>query len=192
VSRRTAASGSAAFFALAPGIVAGLVPWLLTRWHAQHHYWLPLRVSGGILLAAGIVILIDAFVRFVIDGRGTPAPLAPPRHLVIDGPYRYVRNPMYLAVLATITGQAIALGQPSLLLYAATVGFAVGAFVLIYEEPALQRQFGAEYDAYRRAVPRWRLRHRPWIPPPATVRTPTMRRNTDADRAQMQPPSSRR
>jgi protein-S-isoprenylcysteine O-methyltransferase Ste14 len=74
---------------------------------------------------------------------------------VVGGPYRYVRNPMYLAVTAVIVGQALALGQPALLLYAAAVGAAMAAFAHGYEEPTLRRQFGAQYEAYRRAVPAW-------------------------------------
>src|SRR5262249_44344932 len=84
MSRRAAALGSAAFFALAPGIVAGVVPWLLTHWHTQHEYALSLRLAGAALLAAGSVALASAFVRFVIDGIGTPAPVAPTRNLVVN------------------------------------------------------------------------------------------------------------
>ena len=175
MSRRSAALGSAAFFVLAPGVVAGLVPWLLTHWRAQHEYWLPLRIGAAVLLTSGVVTLAGAFVGFVIHGTGTPAPVAPTWHLVVNGPYRYVRNPMYLAVLATIIGQAIALGQPSLFGYAAAVGFAVAAFVLGYEEPTLQERFGAQYDAYRHAVPRWRPRSRPWSPTASALLSPTTR-----------------
>jgi protein-S-isoprenylcysteine O-methyltransferase Ste14 len=107
---------------------------------------------------------VHAFVGFVVEGVGTPAPVAPTRHLVVGGLYRYVRNPMYLAVLAAIVGQALVLGRPVLLLYAAAVGAAVLAFVRWYEEPTLARRFGAEYEAYRRAVPGWRPRLRPWEP----------------------------
>jgi protein-S-isoprenylcysteine O-methyltransferase Ste14 len=153
-----------------------VVPWLLTHWHAQHEYGLPLRLAGAALLAAGLVALASAFIRFVIDGLGTPAPVAPTRNLVINGPYRYVRNPMYLAVLATIIGQATVLGQPSLFAYAAAVGLAVATFVLSYEEPTLHERFGAQYDTYRHAVPRWRPRTRPWNPADTGPLSPTSRR----------------
>jgi protein-S-isoprenylcysteine O-methyltransferase Ste14 len=162
---------------LQPGIVAGLVPWWLTGWRVRQPQpawaWTPLRLAGLVLLAAGVLVLVHAFARFVVDGVGTPAPIAPTRRLVVGGPYRYVRNPMYLAVTAVIAGQALALGQPGLLLYAAVVGGATAAFAHGYEEPALQRQFGARYEAYRRAVPAWWPRRRPWRPvqatnPPAT------------------------
>jgi protein-S-isoprenylcysteine O-methyltransferase Ste14 len=79
-------------------------------------------------------------------------------------PYRYVRNPMYLAVTAVIVGQALALGQPWLLLYVAAVGTAMAAFAHGYKEPVLARQFGAQYQAYRRAVPAWWPRRCPWLP----------------------------
>ena len=163
-----AAAGSVAHFVLQPGVVAGLVPWWLTGWRLRHPEpswaWAPLRVVGVALLAAGIVVLVQAFVRFVLEGVGTPAPVAPTQQLVVGGPYRYVRNPMYLAVIAVIVGQALALGQPGLLLYAAAVGAAMATFAHGYEEPVLARQFGAQYDAYRRAVPAWWPRRRPWRP----------------------------
>jgi protein-S-isoprenylcysteine O-methyltransferase Ste14 len=152
-----AAAGSAVFFVLAPGVVAGLVPWSLTRWRAQDplSHWMPSRVVGAILVAAGAAVLTHAFARFVAEGTGTPAPVAPTERLVIGGLYRYVRNPMYLAVAATIVGQALLLGRLVLLAYAAAFGAVVAAFVRWYEEPTLRRQFGEEYEAYRRAVPAW-------------------------------------
>jgi protein-S-isoprenylcysteine O-methyltransferase Ste14 len=122
------------------------------------------RVAGLIMLIAGAIVLIQAFARFVTEGHGTPAPVAPTERLVIGGLYRYVRNPMYLAVVAVITGQALALGQPVLLGYAALVWVTVASFVRWYEEPALARQFGAQYQAYRRSVPAWLPRTRPWRP----------------------------
>jgi protein-S-isoprenylcysteine O-methyltransferase Ste14 len=161
--RTTAAAGSSVFFALAPGVVAGVVPWWITRWEVREPFphWWPLRVLGVGLLVAGAAVLIHAFVRFVVEGLGTPAPVAPTEHVVVGGLYRYVRNPMYLAVLAAIVGQALAFGRPGLLLYAAAVGAGFAAFVRWYEEPALTRRFGAEYEAYRRAVPAWWPRRPP-------------------------------
>jgi protein-S-isoprenylcysteine O-methyltransferase Ste14 len=162
----TAGAGSAIFFVLAPGVVAGLVPWALTGWLGREpaRWWAPLRFIGALLIAAGGIALVHAFVRFVIEGIGTPAPVAPTQHLVVGGVYRYVRNPMYIAVVATIVGQALALGQLSLLLWAVAVSAAFVAFVRGYEEPVLAQRFGAEYDAYRRAVPAWWPRGRPWKP----------------------------
>jgi len=166
--RTTAALGSMIFFALAPGVVGGFVPWWLTGWRVRQPLpsWAetPLRVLGVALIAAGAVVLVQAFVRFVAEGVGTPAPIAPTQKLVVGGLYRYVRNPMYLAVLAVIVGQAPVLGQPVLLAYATAVGTAMAAFVYGYEEPALADRFGAEFEAYRRAVPAWWPRRRPWQP----------------------------
>jgi protein-S-isoprenylcysteine O-methyltransferase Ste14 len=98
----------------------------------------------------------------VIEGVGTPAPVAPTQRLVVGGIYRHVRNPMYLAVGATIAGEALLLGQWGLLAYAALFFAIVATFVVTYEEPTLRRQFGADYDAYRRAVPGWLPRLHPW------------------------------
>jgi protein-S-isoprenylcysteine O-methyltransferase Ste14 len=164
--KSVAALGSGVFFALAPGVVAGLVPWWLTGWQVRvlPAWWLPLRLAGLVLLAAGVVVLVQAFARFVVEGLGTPAPVAPTQELVVGGLYRYVRNPMYLAVLATIVGQALVLGQLGLLAYAAVVAAAFVAFVHWYEEPTLARQFGDRYQAYRQAVPGWWPRRHPWRP----------------------------
>jgi protein-S-isoprenylcysteine O-methyltransferase Ste14 len=162
--RAKAALGSLVFLAVAPGVAAGLVPWWLTGWKSAGAVPLPVSVAGAVLVAVGAAVLLHAFARFVAEGIGTPAPVAPPRRLVVGGLYRYVRNPMYIAVAATIVGQAMILGRPALLLYALAFGVAVGAFAHFYEESALQRQFGAEYDAYRRAVPAWWPRRRPWSP----------------------------
>ena len=163
MGRARAAVGSLVFLGVAPGVVAGLVPWWLTRWHA-HDAWLPLRLVGGVLIAAGALALLHSFGRFVLEGIGTPAPVAPTERLVVGGLYRHVRNPMYVAVAATIVGQALLLGRYWLLLYAAAFVALTAAFVRWYEEPTLRRQFGAEYEAYRRAVPGWHPRLRPWAP----------------------------
>ena len=172
--RSTAAVGSAVFFLLAPGVVVGLIPWWLTGgWQVREPlpYWAPMRPLGGVLLVAGLIALVRAFARFVVEGLGTPAPVAAPEHLVVGGVYRYVRNPMYVAVLAAIVGQTLLLGRLGLVLYAGVVWAAVAAFVRFYEEPTLARRFGAGYDAYRRAVPAWWPRLRPWEPASATDRT---------------------
>src|ERR687894_3289608 len=155
--RPTAAIGSAMFFLVGPGIMAGLIPWLLTGWRVREPvpYWAPMRVLGGILLVAGLIALVQAFVRFVLEGFGTPAPVAAPERLVVGGVYRYVRKPMYVAVLAAIVGQALLLGRFGLLLYAVAAWLVAAAFVRWYEEPTLTRRFGADYEAYRRAVPAW-------------------------------------
>jgi protein-S-isoprenylcysteine O-methyltransferase Ste14 len=163
MTRARAAAGSLVFLLVAPGVTAGLVPWLLTDWAVNDEIaWPPLQVLGALLVIAGVAVLLQAFARFVIEGIGTPAPVAPPQRLVVGGLYRHVRNPMYVAVASTIIGQALLLGQPGLLAYAALFMAAVAAFVHLYEEPTLSRQFGADYTAYRRAVPAWRPRLHPW------------------------------
>ncbi len=164
--RSVAAAGSLVFFIVAPGSVAGLVPWWLTRWKVREPFphWFALRVLGAVLLASGAAVLIRAFVQFVLEGAGTPAPVAPPNHLVVAGLYRYVRNPMYVAIIAAIVGQALMLGQLKLLLYASAVLLVFSAWVVGYEEPTLRRRFGWEYEEYCRAVPAWWPRLRPWTP----------------------------
>jgi protein-S-isoprenylcysteine O-methyltransferase Ste14 len=154
MSQAAAAAGSAAFFVLAPGAVAGVVPWWLTGWRVQP-IWAPLRWVGVVLLVLGVGVLARAFVQFVADGIGTPAPVVPTERLVVSGLYRYVRNPMYLAVLGTIVGQALILGQVVLFIYALAVAAAFVAFVRGYEEPTLRRRYGAEYESYLRKVPGW-------------------------------------
>jgi protein-S-isoprenylcysteine O-methyltransferase Ste14 len=160
--RARAAWRSLVFLLIAPGVVAGVVPWLLTGWDARDPPWSWVRLVGAVLVAAGVVVLLEAFARFVLEGLGTPAPAAPTERLVVGGLYRYVRNPMYLAVGATIVGQALLLWRAGLLAYAALFAVAVWAFVHWYEEPTLARRFGAGYESYRRAVPGWWPRRTPW------------------------------
>lgn len=164
--RRRAALGSAAFMVVGPGVVTGLVPWLLSRWkvHRPVPGGTPARVLGAGLIAAGGTVLTHSFVRFVVEGVGTPAPVAPTRYLVVGGLYRHVRNPMYLAMEAMILGQALLLGQRRLLGWAAIAAVPPATFVRLYEEPKLAASFGTEYEQYRRNVPRWLPRVRPWRP----------------------------
>ena len=165
VRRLRAALGSAVFLVAAPGVVAGLVPWLLTGWRSSN--WpVSVTVLGAALIALGAGVLLHAFGRFVVEGRGTPAPIAPTERLVVGGLYRHVRNPMYVAVGTAIVGQALLLGRPLLLAYAAAFWLLVAAFVRSYEEPTLSARYGAQYAAYRRAVPAWWPRLQPWSPEP--------------------------
>jgi protein-S-isoprenylcysteine O-methyltransferase Ste14 len=137
-------------------VVAGVIPYLLTEgWQTGADWWPPVRVVGGILTAVSAAVLIQAFARFVVEGLGTPAPVAPTEQLVVGGPYRYVRNVMYLAVTAAVAGQALLLCRSGLLLYAALVWALMAVFARFYEEPVLARRYGAQYEAYRRAVPAW-------------------------------------
>jgi protein-S-isoprenylcysteine O-methyltransferase Ste14 len=163
----SSALGSLLFFVVAPGTVAGYVPYRLTRWRLEPALLgLPsLRWIGGVLVALGLAGLVECFARFALEGRGTPAPVAPPTTLVVSGLYRYVRNPMYVTVLATLVGQALLFGSVRVLEYAAVAWLATHLFVLAYEEPTLRRTFGASYEAYRANVRRWRPRLTPWAAP---------------------------
>lgn len=159
----SAIAGSALFFVAAPCVVAGLAPFLLTD-----RYHLPLSTvpgfvpAGSILVTAAVALLIHSFARFALEGLGTPAPVAPTERLVVGGIYRHVRNPMYVAVLSIILGQALLFSSGAVVAYGAIVGAAMASFVKLYEEPTLARRYGAEYEAYRRAVPGWLPRLTPW------------------------------
>jgi protein-S-isoprenylcysteine O-methyltransferase Ste14 len=161
MAKTRAAIGSLVFLVVVPGVVAGLIPGVLTGWHLNR-YLMPAQLGGFVVAAAGVAVLLGAFAQFVLEGGGTPAPVAPPERLVVRGVYRYVRNPMYLAVGAVILGQAVALGQPILLVYLVVFVVAVFMFVRGYEEPTLRGRFGASYDAYVKAVPAWVPRLTPW------------------------------
>lgn len=163
MTRLKAALGSLLFLLVAPGVVAGLVPYWLTGWHGKAAW--PLQLVGAVLVGSGIGVLLNAFARFVLEGRGTPAPVAPTQRLVIGGLYRFVRNPMYLAVGAIIVGQALILASVALMGYAVLFGAAVWSFVRWYEQPTLSARYGRDYEAYCSGVPAWRPRLRPWQPP---------------------------
>jgi protein-S-isoprenylcysteine O-methyltransferase Ste14 len=156
--------GSAVFLVIAPGLVAGLVPWWISRWRLEAPFFgMPLfRYAGGILVTLGVIGLLDSFVRFAVQGVGTPAPVFPTRHLVVTGLYRYVRNPMYVAVVSTILGQGLILGNVTLLEYGGLVWLLFHLFVLVYEEPTLSASFGSEYKTFSTEVPRWIPRLTPW------------------------------
>jgi protein-S-isoprenylcysteine O-methyltransferase Ste14 len=164
VSKTIAVLGSVLFLLAAPLTLAGLVPWWMTRWAIQPPLFGQevVRAIGLIMILAGAVALLDSFARFALQGRGTPAPVAPPRRLVVSGLYRYVRNPMYVAVAAVILGQGLLFGDWRLLVYGAAFWLACHLFVLAYEEPTLKRMFGAEYEVFLSNVPRWIPRLTPW------------------------------
>jgi protein-S-isoprenylcysteine O-methyltransferase Ste14 len=156
-----AAVGSLVFLVLAPGTMGVLVPWALTGWETDSPPS-ALQALGGVLIVAGAGILLHAFARFVVEGRGTPAPIAPTEQLVVGGLYRHVRNPMYVAVTAVIAGQALVLGSGRLALYAAAFLAITATFVKLYEEPVLTERYGDRYRTYRDNVPGWIPRLRPW------------------------------
>ncbi len=162
--RTRATAGSIAFFLAGPGLEAGLGPWLLVLVAGSEIDGWPivLRVLGGLLMLAGIAVLLDVFTRFVRDGGGTPSPVAPTAHLLVGGAFRYVRHPMYVATATMIVGEALAFAQPVLLVAAAAYLTAMATLVALVEEPRLARRFGARYEAYRQAVPGWIPRVRPW------------------------------
>ena len=157
--------GTILFLFLAPGIVAGLIPWLITGWQ-WHNWdgaaWIVVTIAW-LAIAVGAAFLRFAFALFAVH-RGTPAPGTPTQTLVVNGVYRFVRNPMYLAVLAIILGQALLFGSWWLVLYAGIVLASVVAFVKGYEEPTLTRTYGEQYTEYRRNVPGWWPRYTPWRP----------------------------
>lgn len=150
-------------FSLVPLTVAGLIPAWISRWHWQPPLlgleWA--RWLGVPLLVLAVPVLAESFVRFARHG-GTPAPVAPTQRLVVSGLYRHVRNPMYVAVLAAVLGQALLLGDWRVLGYGAALWLGFHLFVTGYEEPRLLASHGAEYRAYRAAVPRWIPRLRPF------------------------------
>jgi protein-S-isoprenylcysteine O-methyltransferase Ste14 len=155
MSRLRAVLGSAAFVLFGgPTIVAGLVPWLLTRWEADEPTT-ALQIAGALLIAIGAALVLETTARFALQGRGTPAPFAAPERFVVRGSYRVVRNPMYVGVLALIVGQALLLGREVLFVWSVVAAILFQLFVVFHEEPELRKRFGAEYEAYRQRVGRW-------------------------------------
>jgi protein-S-isoprenylcysteine O-methyltransferase Ste14 len=165
-SRLRSLSGSVGFvFFGGPTIVAGLVPWLITRWHADDQP-ASLQIVGAALLVLGAALVLETTGRFALQGRGTPAPWAPPERFVVRGSYRLIRNPMYVGVIALILGQGLLLGREVLFALAAAAWFLFHLFVLYEEEPGLRRRFGGDYEAYRARVGRWLPRRRRPDEPP--------------------------
>jgi protein-S-isoprenylcysteine O-methyltransferase Ste14 len=142
---------------LLPGMVAGVIPALLVDGLAA---W-PLVVLGAVVAALGLALIVQTVALFASVGKGTLAPWDPTERLVVRGPYRRVRNPMISGVLCVLLGEALAFGSVAVLVWFAIV-FALNAvYFPLIEEPDLQRRFGADYEAYRAAVPRWLPRLRP-------------------------------
>ena len=130
--------------------------------HGAGAGWEALHVVGGLLLAVGATVLLHSFARFLTEGLGTPAPIAPTQTLVVGGLYRYVRNPMYVAIGISLIGQNLLFGQLAMLWYTAAIALGQAAFVRVYEQPALAQRYGTEYERYRERVPAWLPRLRPW------------------------------
>jgi protein-S-isoprenylcysteine O-methyltransferase Ste14 len=155
--------GTVLFVLTVPGTVVVYVPYALCRWTLRTPFfgigsgrWL-----GLVLIVCALPIFFDFVLRFVREGEGTPAPVAPTLHLVVGGTFRYVRNPGYIAVVSMLVGQALLFSSVAVLLYALIVALAFHIFVVLYEEPTLSRHFGDVYEAYCRDVPRWLPRLHP-------------------------------
>lgn len=160
MSRAAALLGSGLLLILAPGTVAGLIPYLITGWRFSSNAMLV--AFGSVLLALAAVALIECFLRFALTAAGTPAPAAPTQKLVVTGLYRRTRNPMYVAVLGLIGAQALMFESPQLALYGGVVWLAFHIFVVGFEEKRLAREFPDQYPSYAANVPRWRPRLIPW------------------------------
>lgn len=174
MQRVSAVLGSALFFLVAPCVLAGLIPWSMTRWEFRPAFFglEGARPVGVLLILVGLPGLVDSFARFALQGLGTPAPVAPTKNLVVTGLYRHVRNPIYVAVVAIILGQAMLFGDWRLVLLGALFWLAFHLFVVAYEEPTLRRTFRSEYEEYRANVRRWVPRVVPWRAPESGWRQP--------------------
>ena len=148
------------FTVLAPGSATVLAPYLIL---SLFDPWLPfeigfLRYAGWILIFLGAFFYFWTVWDFAVAGRGTPAPMDPPKKLVVRGLYRYVRNPMYLGVCSILFGETLLFSSPLLLVYTFLVFLSFHIFVVAYEEPKLNKTFGDAYRDYCDSVPRWTLR----------------------------------
>ena len=141
---------------LLPGFFAGYLPWRYFGVRDVDFNWQdPVHLLAGVLIAVGASLLLACIFEFARRGRGTLSPVDPPKELVVQGLYRYVRNPMYLSVLTIVAGEIILTRSGALLVYWLSFFVAVNLFVMGYEEPYLRRQFGESYEKYTRAVGRW-------------------------------------
>ena len=142
------------FTIFVPGFVAVWLPYQLARPISKP----PLdaiTIIAGLLSGLGAAAYVSTAWNFAYHGSGTPAPMDPPKTLIARGLHRYVRNPMYVAVLLVVVGQAVLFRAWPPLIYGAALWVLFHLFVLFYEEPALEKKFGASYEEYRRSVPRW-------------------------------------
>ena len=174
MQRVSAVLGSALFFVVAPCVLAGLIPWSMTRWEFRPAFFglEGARSVGVLLILVGLPGLVDSFARFALQGLGTPAPVAPTKNLVVTGLYRHVRNPIYLAVVAIILGQAMLFGDWRLVVLGALFWLAFHLFVVAYAEPTLQHTFGSRDEPYRGNFRRWVPRVVPWRAPESGWRQP--------------------
>lgn len=142
-----------------PGILLVLLPWWMTRLEVVHGWN---EIVGWVLIAVGLIPLLDSIVRFIFVGRGTLVPTVPTEHLVVSGLYRYVRNPMYLGVSLALGGEALLFWSRQVMIELAVSVAVMDIFVRFYEEPKLTRTFGNQYWRYWHNVGRWIPRLTPW------------------------------
>jgi len=150
------------FSIFVPGTVVGVVPYLLlTRGPELPGLGLgAMRYSGIVPLIGGLLFYLASAWNFAEQGKGTPAPIDPPKQLVTSGPYRFVRNPMYVGGVLILLGEALLFASIVLLLYLCIIWLAFHLFIILYEEPHLRKVFGTEYEKYCRDVRRWVPRSR--------------------------------
>jgi protein-S-isoprenylcysteine O-methyltransferase Ste14 len=145
-----------------PALVLGYFPWTITHFRISPGEPPGLALAAALLIAAGLIPLLESIVRFITVGHGTLVPALPPEHLVVSGLYRYVRNPMYVGVLTVIAGEALLFRNRDMVAYLAGAWLTTHLFVCLYEESKLTRIFPAEYPIYKKNVPRWIPRLTPW------------------------------
>ncbi|MGA8729682.1 MAG: isoprenylcysteine carboxylmethyltransferase family protein [Terracidiphilus sp.] len=145
-----------------PALVLGYFPWTITRFRIPPAESLGQVLAASLLITAGLVPLFESIVRFITVGHGTLVPVLPQEHLVVNGLYRFVRNPMYVGVLITLAGEAVLFWNLGMVIYLASAWLIMDLFVRFYEEPKLTRTFPAEYPLYKKNVPRWIPRLTAW------------------------------
>jgi protein-S-isoprenylcysteine O-methyltransferase Ste14 len=151
---RSLAFRAALFIVIAPGSIAGWLPWYISGWQRPTISG-TLGIVGLAVALAGWLVLLWCARDFAVRGHGTPNPSDPPSALVVDGLYCFVRNPMYVAIVASLLGQAAIYRSSAVVWYAAAMAIAFHLRVVLYEEPKLTELFGEAYADYQRRVPRW-------------------------------------
>lgn len=146
------------FTILQPGVVAGLVPYLLLRTDQKERILQPfyiLQYMGLLLFVFGFLVMMNCILNFAIHGKGTLSPADPTKKLVIAGLYKYSRNPMYVGVILMLIGEAVFFQSESLWIYSMLIFVVFHLFIVFFEEPRLKKDFGAEYDQFCNKVRRW-------------------------------------
>ncbi len=145
------------FSIVVPGSVTVFIPYLLLSNNFEVYSFEMgiMRYLGIISIMPGILFYVWSALDFALIGTGTPAPIDPPRNLVISGPYHYVRNPMYAGGLLMLIGESLLFGSVALIIYTCFMWLAFHLFIVLYEEPHLRKRFGPDYEAYISKVPRW-------------------------------------